>query len=77
MMISISVVRSPCFSSLRRIANSLHYQLSKTGIIQLFPNTAQITCFMKPLMDGWMDGNLYLTTICFKANTCLRGRVYV
>ena len=21
--------------------------------------------------------NLYLTTICFKANTCLRGRVYV
>ena len=23
------------------------------------------------------DENLYLTTICFKANTCLRGRVYV
>ena len=51
MKISISAVDSPCFSSLRRIANSLHYVFRKQDLFKQLPETAQITCFMMTSMS--------------------------
>ena len=51
MKISISAVDSPCFSSLRRIANSRHYVFRKQDLFKQLPETAQITCFMMTSMS--------------------------